>query len=102
LKVDFDYQEKHREIGSTPQAVWKLALREKRSALRPAPSCPWWPYIWSQRSNIRVDPDGRIAIGATRLRIDKPPGSRLVRCLHPNGDLTLDCRCPTPSTKLHA
>jgi hypothetical protein len=92
-------QEKHREIGSTPLAAWQLALREKRSALRPTPSCPWWPYIWSQRSNARVDPDGRIAIGATRLRIDKPPGSRLVRCLHPNGDLSVLAAPPTKDSK---
>jgi hypothetical protein len=78
--------ENHREIASTPHAAWKLALHEKRSALRPAPSCPWWPYVWCQRSNARVDPDGRINLAGSRLRIDKPPGSKVVRCLHPNGD----------------
>ncbi len=86
LRLHHNAQEKHREIGSTPKAAWNLALREKRSALRPAPRCPWWPYVWSQRSPSRVDPDGRIAIGSQRLRIEKPPGSRVIRCLHPNGD----------------
>jgi hypothetical protein len=89
LRVHRNEQEKHREIGSTPHAAWKLALREKRSALRPAPACPWWPYIWSQRSHARVDPDGRIALGSARLRIARPPGSKVVRCLHPNGDLSV-------------
>ena len=78
--------EKHREIGSTPLAAWELARREKRSVLRPAPRCPWWPYIWSQRSGIRVESDGRIGLGGQRLRIEKPPGTRVIRCLHPNGD----------------
>jgi len=86
LRLHHNAQEKHREIGSTPKAAWDLALREKRSALRPVPRCPWWPYIWSQRSPARVDPDGRIAIGTQRLRLDKPPGSKVIRCLHPNGD----------------
>ena len=94
LRVHRNQEEKHREIGSTPQAAWTLALREKRSALRPAPACPWWPYVWSQRSNARVDPDGRIALGAARLRIDRPPGSKVIRCLHPNGDISVLAASP--------
>lgn len=86
LRNHHNTHEKHREIGSTPKAAWNLALREKRSALRPVPRCPWWPYVWSQRSPARIDPDGRIAIAGQRLRIDKPPGSKVVRCVHPNGD----------------
>lgn len=78
--------EKHREIGSTPQAAWELARREKRSVLRPPPRCPWWPYVWSQRAAVRVESDGRIALGGQRLRIEKPPGTKVIRCLHPNGD----------------
>lgn len=95
LRIHRNEHEKHREIGSSPQAAWKLALREKRSALRPAPHCPWWPYIWSQRSSARVDPDGRIAIGSARLLINKPPGSKVVRCLHPNGDHSILAAPPT-------
>lgn len=78
--------ERHRELRSTPLAAWRLALREKRSALRPAPKCPWWPYVWSVRSNARVASDGTIAIGSQRFAIDRPPGSSVVRCLHTNGD----------------
>ena len=95
LRLHHNTQETHREIGSTPKAAWNLALREKRSALRPVPRCPWWPYIWSQRSPARVDPDGRIAIGTQRLRIDKPPGSKVIRCLHPNGDHSILAAPPT-------
>jgi hypothetical protein len=86
LRRHHNTHEKHREIGSTPSAAWDLALREKRSVLRPAPRCPWWPYVWSQRCPTRVDADGRIALAGQRLRIDKPPGTRVIRCLHPNGD----------------
>lgn len=91
--------EKHREIASTPDAAWKLALREKRSALRPVPACPWWPYVWSQRSNARVEPDGRISLPGQRLRIDKPPGSKVIRCLHPNGDFSVLDAAPAQKSK---
>ena len=86
LRAHHNTHEKHREIGSTPQAAWDRARKEKRSVLRPAPRCPWWPYIWSARSQTRVGPDGRIAIASQRLRIEKPPGTLVTRCLHPNGD----------------
>ena len=117
LRLHRNAHERHREIGSTPQAAWNLALREKRSVLRRAPSCPWWPYVWSQRSDARVDPEGRITLGGQRLRIEKPPGSKVVRCLHFNGDhsviaahphklakpvLLLHCPAPAPCPALTA
>lgn len=95
LRRHHNAHEKHREIGSTPQAAWDLAIAQKRSALRPVPRCPWWPYIWSQRSPARVDPDGRVAVADQRLRLDKPPGSRVIRCLHPNGDHSILAAAPT-------
>jgi hypothetical protein len=94
LRQHRNAHENHREIGSTPKAAWDLANREKRSVLRPAPRCPWWPYIWSQQSSARVDPDGRIAIAGQRLRIDKPPGAKVIRCLHPNGDHSILAAVP--------
>lgn len=94
VRLHHNTHERHREIGSTPKAAWNLALREKRSALRPVPACPWWPYVWSQRSPAKVDSDGRIAIGTQRLRIDKPPGSKVIRCLHPNGDYSVLAAAP--------
>ena len=99
LRVHRNAEEKHREIGSTPQVAWQLALREKRSALRPAPACPWWPEVWSPRANTRVDPDGRVTLGAVRLRISKPPGAKVVRCLHPNGDHSVLAAPPHKDTK---
>ena len=81
---------KHRrEIGMTPQAAWNLAKKKQRFVLRPAPRCPWWPYVFSVRTVVSVGSDGRIAVGPQRLRITGPPGSKVVRCQHPNGDLTV-------------
>jgi hypothetical protein len=94
LRLHHNTHEKHREIGTTPQAAWDLAAREKRSVLQAAPTCPWWPYIWSQRTNAKVEPDGRIAVAGQRLRIDRPPGSKVIRCLHPNGDHSILAAAP--------
>jgi len=74
-------------LRSTPQAAWNLALKEKRSVLRTAPNCPWWPYVWSLRSQAKVGSDQRISIGSQRLRIERPCGSTVTRCLHPNGNV---------------
>jgi hypothetical protein len=81
--------EKHREIGSTPKAAWDRAKKEKRWALRPAPRCPWWPYVFSQQTRLPVGDDGKVVIGSQRLSVDAPPRSKILRCLHPNGDITI-------------
>lgn len=78
----------HRELHMTASQAWDLALREGRSALRPAPKCPWWPYVWSVRSSVLVASDHTVPAGSLRLRIPAKPGSRVVRCAHPNGSLT--------------
>ena len=89
LRKHHNQMEKHREIGSTPQAAWDQALAHKRSVLRPAPQCRWWPYVFSQSSKIRVGTDGKIPIGGQRLSVDAAPGLRVVQCQHPNGDITI-------------
>jgi len=89
LRVHRNEMEKHREIGSTPKAAWDLAKIENRSALRPAPKCPWWPYVFSQQTRLRVGDDGKVAIGQQRFSIDAPPRSKVIRCLHPNGNVTV-------------
>ncbi|MEO7796783.1 MAG: hypothetical protein ABIY47_03540 [Opitutaceae bacterium] len=86
-------------MRSTPAAAWNLARREKRSVLRPAPKCPWWPYVFSQRSQTRVGSDGRVAVGAQRLRIEQPPGTSVTRCLHPNGDISVLLHPPKKATR---
>jgi hypothetical protein len=85
LRLHRNQQEKHRELGMIPQHAWELAKKEKRSVLRPVPRCPWWPFVWSVRTTLKIGTDGRVPIGPHRLRIERPPGTKVVLCLHPTG-----------------
>jgi hypothetical protein len=85
LRLHRNAHETHRELRMTPEQAWNLAKKEKRSVLRPAPRCPWWPYVWSVRTALKVGPDGRVPIGTQRLRVERPPGTKIVLCLHPTG-----------------
>ena len=89
LRHHHNAKEIHRELRSTPQAAWDLALKENRSVLRPSPNCPWWPYVWSLRSQAKVGPDQCIAVGSQRFHIERPCGTSVTRCLHPNGDASV-------------
>ena len=75
--------EVHRQLRQTPQRAWNQAKQENRSVVRPVPPCPWWPSVWSVRTPIKIGPDGRVPIGTQPLRVEKPPGSKVVLCLHP-------------------
>ncbi len=96
LRVHHNRQEIHRELTCTPQAAWDSAVQEGRAVLRPPPACPWWPYVFSVRTSVKVGTDGRIPIGTERLRVDCSPGVRLTRCLHPNGDISVLMHPPAP------
>ena len=85
LRRHRNQHEIHRELKMTPQKAWDLALKEKRSVLRPKPNCPWWPFVWSARTQIRVGADGRIPIGSQLLRVEAAPGSKVILCHHPSG-----------------
>ena len=85
LRLHRNAQEIHRELRMTPERAWELAKKENRSVLRPAPRCPWWPYVWSVRTALRVGSDGRVPIGTQRLRVERPPGAKIVLRLHPTG-----------------
>jgi hypothetical protein len=85
LRLHRNVHETHRELRMTPQHAWDLAKKAKRSVLRPAPRCPWWPYVWSVRTAIKVGSDGRVPIGTQRLRVERPLGAKVVLCLHPTG-----------------
>jgi hypothetical protein len=89
LRVHHNQSELHRELGCTPQAAWDRAVQEGRTVWRPPPACPWWPYVFSLRTSLKVGRDGRIPIGTERLRIDCSPGVRVIRCLHPQGDISV-------------
>ena len=77
----------HRELRSTPSAAHRQALAQNRSKLRPPPACPWWRFVWSLRSTVRVGDDGKVPVRSLRLSVDAPPRSRLTRCLLPDGDI---------------
>jgi hypothetical protein len=85
LRGHHNAKEVHRELRQTPQRAWNRAKKENRSVLRPAPPCPWWPYVWSVRTSLKVGSDGRVPIGTQRLRVEKPPETLVVLCLHPSG-----------------
>lgn len=89
--------EVHRELGMTPAAAVTQARQEKRSVLRPAPACPWWPYVWSQQTRVRIDEEGRVAVGHQRLSIDAPPRSWVTRCQRHDGDLFFLRQPPSPN-----
>ena len=89
----------HRELGTTPHAARDQALVEKRSVLRPVPACPWWPYVWSQRTRVRVGDDGKVPVGLHRQPIDAPARAFVIRCLRPDGDIYYLRHAPDPKTK---
>lgn len=99
LRQHHNEQEIHREIGMVPQNAWQKAIREKRSVLRAMPVCSWWPYVWSHRKIVSVGSDNRVPVGTQRLRIDKAPGSRVIRCLHPNGNVSYLEASPDPTKR---
>ena len=86
----------HRELGTTPHLARQQALAEKRSVLRPVPSCPWWPFIWSLRIGVRVGDDGKVPVGTQRISVDAPPRSIVLRCLRHDGDIYFLRRAPDP------
>jgi hypothetical protein len=96
LRLHRNDKEVHRELGQTPQSAWNRAKKENRSVLRPAPRCPWWPYIWSIRTRVKVGSDSRVPIGTQRLRIEKPPETLVVLCLHPCGHHSVLAAAPHP------
>ena len=99
LLLHANHHEIHRELGITPYAARTLALTENRSVLRPAPACPWWPYVWSQQTRVRVGDDGKVPVGSQRLSVDAPPRSKVIRCLRPDGDIFYLRHAPNQKTK---
>jgi hypothetical protein len=98
LRAHRNGHEKHRELGMTAQSAWDLALQEKRTVLRKVPDCPWWPYVWSQRTLIKVASDGRVPVGSERLRVEAAPGSKVIHCVHPTSHVSVLLKEPNPET----
>jgi len=99
LRAHRNAHEIHRELRQTPLRAWNQAKKENRSVMRPVPRCPWWDYVWSVRTLIKIGTDGRVPIGTQRLRVEKPPGSRVVLCLHPSGHHSVLAAAPDASEK---
>jgi len=99
LRAHHNAHEVHRELRQTPQRAWNQARKENRSVLRAAPRCPWWDYVWSVRTPLKVGSDGRVPIGTQRLRLERPPGTKVVLCLHPTGHHSVLAAPPDPKQK---
>jgi hypothetical protein len=99
LRTHHNAHEVHRELRQTPQRAWNQAKQENRSVMRPAPRCPWWHYVWSVRTLIKIGTDGRVPIGTQRLRVEAPPGSKVVLCLHPSGHYSVLAASPVATEK---
>src|ERR1019366_2422415 len=100
LRAHRNAHEMHRELRQTPQRAWDQARKEKRSVLRPTPRCPWWDVrVWSVRTLIKVGSDGRVPIGMQRLRIEKPPETKVVLCRHPTGHQSVLAAAPDAKQK---
>jgi len=99
LRRHHNQHEFHREINMTPQKAWDLARKENRSVLRPKPNCPWWPFVWSLRTAIKVGPDSRVPIGSQLLRVQALCGAKAVLCHHPSGHHSVLASPPTHKAK---
>jgi hypothetical protein len=53
----------------------------------------------SVRTPIKIGSDGRVPIGTQRLRLESPPGSKVVLCLHPTGHHSVLAAVPDPQQK---
>lgn len=98
LRLHRNQHEIHRELRLKPQQAWNLARQEKRSVLRPVPRCPWWPFVWSVRTPIRVGADGRVPVASQHFRVQAPPGAKLILCHHPTGHHSVLAAEPHPKT----
>jgi transposase InsO family protein len=89
LRRHHNENEIHRELGMYPQQAWRKAKKEYRFRLRPRMATPWWPYLWSIREPVKVSHDGMVLLATQRVKVAHPPGTRLTRCQHPDGSITL-------------
>lgn len=89
LRRHHNTREIHRELGTTPQKAWRQAKREKRYVLRAFRQDPWWRYIWSVRTRIRVASDGTVAVGHLRQRVPVRIGAWVLHCRHPDGSISI-------------
>lgn len=94
LREHHNKHEVHRELKMAPQDAWNQAVSEGRCVLRPFRRDPWWPYVWSVRTPVKVDIDGTVAAGTQRLKIPAAPFSRVIQCRHTDGSYTFLAQPP--------
>lgn len=94
LRRHHNHHEIHRELKMTPQEAWDRAAKEGRCVLRPFRPDPWWPYVWSLRTQLKVGIDGMVPAGATRIGISVTPGGTVTRCEHTDGSYTFLAKPP--------
>lgn len=94
LRIHHNEHEKHRELQMTPQEAWGRAVAAGRNVLRPFKRDPWWPYVWSLRSEVKVGVDGTVPVGGQRLKIPLNPRAKVTRCEHPDGSYTFLAKPP--------
>jgi hypothetical protein len=99
LRQHHNAHERQRELRMPPLAAWRRARRDGRCALRPKPKCPWWPFVWAQRTQIKVAPDGSVPVGSHRCHISAPAGSTVTLCHHPDGRYSVLKAPPTHGSK---
>jgi len=88
LREHHNRHETHREIRMPPQEAWEQALKEGRSTLRPCQRDPWWPYLWSIRSQVRIDADGTVPLEKQRVKITPTYRRSAIHCRHADGSIT--------------
>jgi hypothetical protein len=99
LRAHHNSQEQHRELGMTALQAWRRAKRAQRGVLRVCKRDPWWHYVWSQRTGVRVADDGTVPVAGQRMRVCALPRTRLVHCLHTNGSITILANQPDKNTR---
>lgn len=100
LRRHHNEKEIHRELECSAGSVWDEAIKEGRSDLRPKPRCPWWDYIWSIRTDVKVDVHGTVPAGDQRYRIEIcSPKTTLTRCEHRDGSFSFLLKPPQKGKK---
>jgi hypothetical protein len=92
LRLHHNEHEIHRELRMTPAEAWTRA--DGRNVQRPFKRDPWWPYVWSLRSELKVGLDGTVPVGTQRLKIPLNPRAKVTRCEHPDGSYTFLAKPP--------
>lgn len=94
LRAHHNECEIHRELQMTPNEAERRATADGRNVLRPFRRDPWWPYVWSLRSEVKVDTQGTVPVGGQRLKIPLNPCTKVTRCEHPDGSYTFLAKPP--------